>query len=256
MLLAIDSGNTNTVFAVFDGDDIVAKWRICTEYRRTSDELALSTIGLMRVKKIQFTNIDAVIISNVVPETKFSIQQFCHNYLNCEPINIGDPNIDLGIEIHIERPKEVGADRLVNAIAAYQLYGGDIVIVDFGTATTFDVIDEKGNYLGGAISPGINLSLDALHIAAAKLPKITIERPNRIIAKSTIEAMQSGIFWGYVGLIEGIVGRMKQETGRNLKTIITGGLAPLFFNVEGLADYIEPDLTLIGLKYVAYKNKK
>lgn len=247
MLLAIDVGNTNTVFAVHDGAGWRGQWRASTDGRRTADEYAVWLLQLFALKGLTVPEIDAVIISSVVPQTKFSLRQLCRDYFGSEPMMIGDPTVRLGLRIDMDRPREVGADRLVNAIAAHKIYGGDLIVIDFGTATTFDVVGADGSYQGGVIAPGINLSLEALHRAAAKLPRIAVERTQTVIGKDTVPAMQAGVFWGYVGLIEGLVRRIVDEYGKPMTVIATGGLAPIFFNATDAIQHADPDITLVGL---------
>ncbi|GGB26482.1 type III pantothenate kinase [Tistrella bauzanensis] len=247
MLLTIDVGNTNTVFAVHDGTDWRGQWRASTDGQRTADEYAVWLLQLFALKGLTVPDIDAVIISSVVPQTKFSLRQLCRDYFGSEPMMIGDPDVRLGLRIDMDRPREVGADRLVNAIAAHKIYGGDLIVIDFGTATTFDVVGADGSYQGGVIAPGINLSLEALHRAAAKLPRIAVERTQTVIGKDTVPAMQAGVFWGYVGLIEGLVRRIVDEYGKPMTVIATGGLAPIFFNATDAIQHADPDITLVGL---------
>jgi len=256
MLLAIDAGNTNIVFAVIDADNIIAEWRMATDAKRTADEYGIWLLQVMNYEKIDPTAIKAAIMSSVVPQVNFAIKNLVRKYFACEILAVGEGSLNLGIEAKIERPKEVGADRLVNAAAAWQKYGKPTIIVDFGTATTFDIVDDQGNYIGGVIAPGINLSLAALHQAAAKLPNIAIERPSKVIGKDTLSAMQSGIYFGYVGLIEGIVKGIKAEYGKDMLLIATGGLAPLFAEATDLIDAVEPNLTIDGLKLIFERNKK
>jgi type III pantothenate kinase len=254
MLLAIDAGNTNIVFAVFDGETLVKEWRLSTDSRRTADEYALFLLQLMTLEHINKAVVTEAIISTVVPGVLFALRTLCRQYFNCEALIVGAADIKLGVQVIVERPSEVGADRLVNSIAAYKKFGGNTIIIDFGTATTFDVINKQGDYIGGVIAPGINLSLDALHKAAAKLPNIAIERPASIIGKSTISAMQSGIYFGYVGLIEGILHRIQEQYGEPMKTVATGGLASLFYKEMKEIEYLERDLTMIGLQIIYQRN--
>jgi type III pantothenate kinase len=247
MLLAIDSGNTNIVFAVFDGGHVRGEWRMSTNADRTADELGVWLTQVLAIAGLGRTDIDAAIIASVVPAMVFSLKSLCRRYFHCEPLVVGDEGVDLGIRVLLDRPEEVGADRLVNAVAAHQRYAGSLIVIDFGTATTFDVVDGDGNYCGGAIAPGINLSLEALHMAAAKLPRVAIGRPRQVIGKATVPAMQSGIFWGYVGLIEGLVRRMEGEWGEKMMVVATGGLAPLFIEATAVIERLDPDLTLRGL---------
>jgi type III pantothenate kinase len=254
MLLAIDSGNTNIVFAVYDGDARRGEWRSSSDAKRTADEYSVWLNQLMDLDGLGTDDIDAAIIANVVPETQFSLKTLCRKYFGCDPLIVGDPGVDLGIEILVDAPDEVGADRLVNAVAAHRRYGGPLIIIDFGTATTFDVVDENGNYFGGVIAPGINLSLDALHSAAAQLPRVAVERPERVIGKHTVPAMMSGIYWGYIGLIEGLVARIVDEFDSPMKVVATGGLAPLFAEGTEAIEALDLELTLRGLAEIHQRN--
>lgn len=256
MLLAIDAGNTNTTFAVFDGDDIVGEWRAGTNAARTADEYAVWLSSLMGLADIGFKDIDSAIIASVVPQSLFNLRTLCRRYGNCEPLVVGEPDVDIGIKIMIEKSRDVGADRLVNAVGAHKAYGGPAIILDFGTATTFDIIDDNGNYHGGVIAPGINLSLQALHMAAAKLPRIAVERPTKVIGNDTESAMLSGVYYGYVGLIEGLVARIKQDYGQPMKVIATGGLAVMFSDGTDVLDNIDRDLTMRGLLEIARLNPR
>ncbi|WP_417515223.1 type III pantothenate kinase [Minwuia sp.] len=256
MLLAIDAGNTNTTFAVFDGEEIIGEWRAGTNSARTADEYAVWLSSLMNLVDIGFDKIDAAIIASVVPQSLFNLRTLCRRYCSCEPIVVGDPDVDIGIKVLIEKSRDVGADRLVNAVGAHIHYGGPAIILDFGTATTFDVIDESGNYHGGVIAPGINLSLQALHMAAAKLPRIAIERPTKVIGDDTESAMLSGVYYGYVGLIEGLVTRIKQDFGKPMKVIATGGLAVMFSDGTDALDSIDRDLTMRGLLEISRRNPR
>lgn len=244
MLLAIDAGNTNIVFALLSDEGVRQRWRISTVANRTADEYMVWLNQLMQLEGLKPEGITGAIIATVVPQALFPLQLLCRRYFNTEPLVVGDPNVKLGIAV---KAQDVGADRLVNAVAAHDLYGGAMVILDFGTATTFDVVDEAGAYLGGVISPGINLSLEALHMAAAKLPRIAVERPVQVIGRSTVPAMQSGVYWGYVGLIEGIVARIKAEYGAPMKVIATGGLATLFSGATDIIEEVDQELTIRGL---------
>jgi type III pantothenate kinase len=254
MLLAIDAGNTNIVFAIFDDERLLASWRASSDSRRTADEYAVWLTQLMGLKGITPENVDACIIASVVPEVVFSLVNLARRYFAVSPRLVGEKGITLGIEIRVDRPEEVGADRLVNAVAAKALYRPPLIIIDFGTATTFDVVDDEGNYAGGVIAPGINLSLQALYMAAAKLPRVAIRQPEQVIGKGTVSAMQSGIFWGYVGLIEGLAARIRAEYGEPMQLIATGGLAPLFAGATSVIDAVDPDLTLTGLRLIHLKN--
>ena len=256
MILAIDSGNTNTVFAVFDADGGVrGEWRGSTDTNRTADELWVWLGQLMQLDGIARDDIKAAVIATVVPATLFSLKSLCRKYFDCDPLVIGDDGVELGIEVLVDRPEEVGADRLANAVAAHERYVGPLIVLDFGTATTFDVVDADGNYCGGVITPGINLSLEALHQAAAKLPRVAVTRPKGVVGKGTVEAMQSGIYWGYVSLIEGLVERIQGEFGAPMKVIATGGLAPLFLAATETIEHADLDLTLRGLHAIYLKNR-
>ncbi|MEO0498122.1 MAG: type III pantothenate kinase [Pseudomonadota bacterium] len=249
MLLAIDSGNTNTVFAIIDGDTILHRWRISTANARTADEYMVWISQLMGLAKLDPAAIDGAIIATVVPPTLFQLRTLCRRYFSVEPLVVGEEDVDLGININLPNANEVGADRLVNAVAGFSKYGGPLIIIDFGTATTFDVITQSGDYEGGVISPGINLSIDALYRAAAKLPRIAVEVPRQgqVIGKSTITAMQSGVMWGYVGLLEGMVDRITAEFGAAMTVVATGGLAVVFETQSQVIDHVDTDLTLSGL---------
>ena len=249
MLLAIDAGNTNVVFALVKGDEIVARWRIATDARRTADEYAVWLNQLLQLEGYDRNVVEAVIIATVVPRALHNLEVLASKYFGVEPLVAGAPPVEWGIALDVAEPKSVGADRVLNAIAAHALYEGDLIVVDFGTAATFDVVDFTGAYKGGIIAPGINLSLDALVNAAAKLPRIAIEAPDgkSVIGRTTEEQMHIGIYWGYVSMIEGLVARMKAEIGRPVKVIATGGLAVLFEKHTPIFDVIEPDLTIQGL---------
>lgn len=254
MLLGINAGNTNVSFCVFEDDRVRGIWRASTDAKRTADEFAAWLIPLMQLGGLKPADIDAIVISIVVPEMLFNIKTLCRKYFACEPMVIGEKGVALGIKVLIDRPEEAGADRLVNAIEAHATYGGPLIVVDYGTATNFDVVDQDGNFVGGVIATGINLSLKALYEAAAKLPHIGVKRPTRVIGKGTVSAMESGIFWGYIGLVEGLVARIEKEYGGPMKVIATGGLAPLF---EGSTrfDAVDVDLTLRGLLRVYRRNR-
>src|SRR5215469_15535188 len=254
MLLAIDAGNTNIVFAVSDGPETRAEWRAVTETKRTADEYAVLLQPLLQLQGVTFADIDAAIIACVVPAALFDLRQLCRRYLKCEPLVIGDPDLNLGIRINVDRPEAVGADRLVNTVAAHERYKGALIVVDFGTATTFDVVSETGDYEGGVIAPGANLSAEALHQAAALLPRVAIHRTQTVIGKDTVPAMQSGLFWGYIGLIETIVTRIKEEYGQPMTVIATGGLANLFYKQTPVIEHLDPDLTIRGLALIHARN--
>ena len=257
MLLAIDAGNTNIIFAIFSENGVVkGEWRSSTDSNRTADEFGVWLEQLINLKGLHRSDIKAAIISTVVPATLFTLKTLCNNYFKCEPLIVGEPSVWLGIDVHVDRPEDVGADRLVNTIAAYKSYGGPLIIVDFGTATTFDVVGSNGSYQGGVIAPGVNLSLEALHQAAARLPRIVVEKPSKIIGKGTISAMQTGIFWGYISLIEGLITRICNEYGTPMPVIATGGLSPLFSESTDVIGKIDTDLTLRGLFTIYQLNAK
>lgn len=256
MLLAIDAGNTNIVFAVSDGEEIRAEWRAVTKTSRTADEYAILLKQLLDTRGLKFEDIDSAIIATVVPAALFDLRQLCKRYLNCDALVIGDPNVVLGIGVNVDRPEAVGADRLVNAVAAHATYKGAAIVVDFGTATTFDIISAKGDYEGGVIAPGVNLSAEALHQGAAMLPRVAVQRTQSVIGKDTVPAMQSGLFWGYIGLIEGIVARIKAEYGEPMTVIATGGLANPFFKQTPAIDQLDADLTIRGLILIHSRNTK
>ncbi|WP_417317997.1 type III pantothenate kinase [Emcibacter sp.] len=255
MLLAIDAGNTNIVFALHDGEELLHKWRISSSSSRTADEYMVWLTQLMKLENLETSIVTGAIIATVVPQALFPLQLLCRRYFNCDAMVVGEENVDLGIEVKLDNPREVGADRLVNAVAAHKLYGGPMIIIDFGTATTFDVIDDQGNYHGGVISPGVNLSMEALHMAAAKLPRVAVEKPAKVIGTGTVSAMQSGIFWGYIGLIEGIVERIRKEYGKPMKVLATGGLAPLFNDSTDIIEIVNQELTTRGLFEIYDRNR-
>jgi type III pantothenate kinase len=255
MLLAIDSGNTNAVFGVYDGDSLRASWRVSTNARRTADEYAVWLTQLLALAGLTRTDIDATIIANVVPEARFNLLALCRSYLNIEPLIVGTPGCRLGIGVDVDMPAErVGADRVANAVAARDRHVTPLMVVDFGTTTNFDIVDRNGNFCGGVIAPGPHLSLQALEMAAAQLPLVAIERPPTVVGRSTVPAMQSGVFWGYVGLIEGLVRRIRAERGEAMGVVGTGGLAPLFAGATDIIDQVDPDLTIWGLRLIYRHN--
>ena len=253
MLLAIEQGNTNTLFAVHDGADWVAQWRTATHANRTADEYAVWLSQLLAMRGLSVGQLDGCIISSVVPQSIFNLRNLSRRYLSVEPLVIGE-NAELGMTARITKPGEAGADRLVNAIGAHLVYPGDLIVIDSGTATTFDVIAADGAFEGGLIAPGINLSLQALHEAAAMLPRIAIQKPERVIGKDTVSNMQSGVFWGYVALIEGLTARIKAEWGKPMTVIGTGGVASLFEGATDSIDRFDPDLTIRGLLEIWRRN--
>ena len=246
MLLAIEQGNTNTKFAVHDGSDWLAQWRTATEAARTADEYAVWLSQLLDLQGLKLTDLHDCVIATVVPQSLFNLRNLARRYLKCEPWVVGE-NAVLGFPVRIAMPSEAGADRLVGAVGAHVLYPGPLVIVGSGTATTFDVVAEDGGLEGCAIAPGINLSMEALHAAAAQLPRVAIRRPGRVIGKDTVESMQAGVYWGYVALIEGLVARIKTEFGAPMTVIGTGGVASLFHGATDSIDIFDPDVNIRGL---------
>jgi type III pantothenate kinase len=249
MLLAIDAGNTNVVFALIDGREVRARWRIATDPRRTADEYVVWLTQLLALEGLDRSAVAGVIIATVVPRATHNLKILAHKYFGTDAMIAGEGPTGWGFQLDVEEPQNLGADRALNVIAAHDAHPGDLIVVDFGTATTFDVVDYSGAYKGGIIAPGINLSLEALVTAAAKLPRIAIEAPATasVIGRNTVDQMHIGIYWGYVAMIEGLLARMKAEVGRPIKVIATGGLAVLFEQQADAFDAIEPDLTLQGL---------
>ncbi len=255
MLLAIDCGNTNTVFSIWNGSEFLATWRTSTEWQRTADQYYVWLITLMQHRKVD-VEIDEVIISSTVPRVVFNLRVLADRYFNCRPLVVGKPECALPIPPRVDAGTTVGPDRLVNSAGAFDRHGGDLIVVDFGTATTFDVVAQDGAYVGGVIAPGVNLSLEALHHAAAALPHVDISRPTGVIGTNTVACMQSGVYWGYVGVVREICARIRAEYDRPMKIIGTGGLARLFEQAENLFDAIEDDLTMHGLTVINDYNKE
>ncbi|GIT92930.1 type III pantothenate kinase [Jannaschia pagri] len=255
MLLTIDCGNTNTVFAIWDGTEFVASWRRATNAHSTGDEYYtwLRTSMTLRSLDVEITE---CIISSTVPRVVFNLRVLCDRYYDTRPLVVGKPDCALPVAPRVDAGTTVGPDRLVNTAAGFDRHGGDLIVVDFGTATTFDVVDHDGAYVGGVIAPGVNLSLEALHMAAAALPHVDITQPQRVVGSNTVACMQSGIFWGYVGLIKEIAARIKSERSRPMKVVSTGGLAPLFQQADTLFDVYEDDLTMHGLTVIHKHNKE
>lgn len=253
MLLTVDVGNTNTVLGVFEGETLVRSWRVKTDARRTADEIALLFGGLLR-----HTEVTGVAVCSTVPAVLLEIRRMIERYYADVPAIVVEPGVRTGVPILIDNPKEVGADRVVNTVAAYALYGGPSIVVDFGTATNIDVVSARGEYLGGALAPGIELSLDALAARGAQLRKVELTVPRSVIGKSTVEALQSGMIYGVAGQVDGLVRRIAAELGgvpgEDVAVIATGGLAPLVLGVSETLDASEPDLTLIGLRLIYEKN--
>jgi len=249
MLLAIDAGNTNVVFALVDGGEIRARWRIATDPRRTADEYAVWLSQLLALEGFERSAVSSVILGTVVPRALHNLEVLASKYFKTGAVIAGKGTAEWGFPLDVDEPQNLGADRALNVLAGHARHEGDLIIIDFGTATTFDVVDYRGAYKGGIIAPGINLSLDALVTAAAKLPRIAITAPETasVIGRNTVDQMHIGIYWGYIAMIEGLVARMKAEVGRPLKVIATGGLAILFEKHTSIFDTIEPDLTIQGL---------
>ncbi|WP_417728019.1 type III pantothenate kinase [Roseovarius sp.] len=255
MLLAIDCGNTNTVFSIWDGQEFLCTLRTATDHQRTADQYFVWFKTLLHHYGIK-AEITGVIISSTVPRVVFNLRVFSDRYFNCRPLVVGKPECRLPVDVRVDTGTQVGPDRLVNTVAGFDLHGGDLIVVDFGTATTFDVVDSDGAYIGGVIAPGVNLSLQALHEAAAALPHIDVTKPERVIGTNTVDCMQSGVFWGYVGLINGLCERIKAERGRAMTVIATGGLAPLFQQGTDIFDMFEDNLTMHGLTVIHAYNKE
>lgn len=246
LLLAIDQGNTNTVFAVFRDSHLVGQWRIAVSRERTADEYAVWLHQLLSLDDISTRDIADAVIASVAPQGLHDLKLLCRRHYGCEPIVVGESS-RLGIALRIDTPDEVGADRLANAVGAFERFGGPLIVVDFGTATTFDVVDGDGGFAGGVFAPGVNLALDSMHRISARLPRIGIGRPPRVIGTNTVNCMQSGVYWGYVGLIEGVVARIRSEYGKPMMVVATGGLAPLFDAATDSIDRFDPDITVNGL---------
>jgi len=254
MLLTIDVGNTQTVIGVFRGEELVDHWRIGTDSRRTADELALTFQGFLALQGMSFERqITGVVVASVVPALTHTLRDMTERYFHFPPV-IVEPGVRTGVPILTDNPKEVGADRIANALAAFHLYGGPAIVVDFGTSTNFDVVSERGEFLGGALAPGVEISIDALAARGAQLRKVEIVRPRSVIGKNTVECLQSGILYGFAGQIDGILERMIKELGGSVKVIATGGLAPLIIAESSLVDVHDPWLTLVGLRLVYEKN--
>lgn len=256
MLLAIDVGNTNTVFGVHDGEKWVNQWRSATDSRKTADDYASWLLRLADLDGVDLSKIEGCIISTVVPQAQFHFRNLARRYLKLEPMIVGDKSLKSGVDIRIRRPEQVGADRVVSALGAHVKYPGNLIVIDSGTATTFDIVADDGGFEGGIISPGINLSMRALHDAAAQLPRIAIQKPEHVIGQDTVSAMQSGIFWGYIDLIDGLVRRIKTEYGKPMSVVATGGVASLFEGASETIDYYDQDLLIRGLLEMYRLNRK
>lgn len=256
MLLAIDVGNTNSKFAVFDGETLVSQFRLRTEAKRTADEYAAWLTQLMHLQGFNPGALKGAILASVVPQVNPNIRRLCESYFKTRLLIVGEPDCELGIKVLIDRPQDAGPDRLVGIIAGYKKYGGPLITIDFGSATTFDLADKDGNFVGGVLAPGVELTIESFYLMTARLPRIRVEKPARIIGKATVPAMQSGIFWGYVGLIESLIRRIRDEYGEPMKVIATGGLAGVFKDEIGLFDAIEPDLMSLGLLEIWRRNRQ
>jgi type III pantothenate kinase len=255
MLLCIDCGNTNTVFSIWDGTEFLGTWRTSTEWQRTADQYFVWLSTLMAFQKVD-VQVTEVIISSTVPRVVFNLRVLADRYFNCRPLVVGKPECRLPVSPRVDEGTQVGPDRLVNTAGAFDRHGGNLIVVDFGTATTFDVVDVDGAYVGGIIAPGVNTSLEALHMAAAALPHVDVSRPQRVVGMNTVACMQSGIWFGYIGLVKEICARIKAERDMQMKVIGTGGLAALFGASDVLFDEIEDDLTMHGLTVIHQFNKE
>ncbi|PZX02817.1 pantothenate kinase [Psychrobacillus insolitus] len=253
MILVLDAGNTNIVLGVYDKDMLIHHWRMETDRLKTEDEYGMQVKAFFAHANITFEQIEGIIISSVVPPIMFSLEAMCKKYFDIKPIIVG-PGVKTGLNIKYENPREVGADRIVNAVAAIHEYGTPLIIVDFGTATTYCFVNEKGDYMGGAIAPGVGISMEALFTRASKLPRIELTRPDHVIGKNTVSAMQSGIIYGFVGQVEGLVSRMKKLSKQNPQVIATGGVASLIGAETTVMDIIDPLLTLKGLYLIYQRN--
>jgi len=258
MLLAIDVGNTNIVLGVFERGALVESWRLATLRERTSDEIGIWVSQLFEHRSLDPNRIDGIVLSSVVPPLTGTIMTMARRYFGLTPLNV-DSSVDTGMPLLYKHPAEIGADRIVNAVAAYQIYGIErrvpLIVVDFGTATTFDAVSARGEYLGGVICPGVQISADALFQRAARLPRVDVRKPCEVIGRSTVGAMESGLYYGYVGLVDGLVRRMKQELGERAVCVATGGLADVISPEVALIEHVDPDLTLQGLRMIWERNR-
>ena len=254
MLLVIDVGNTNTSLGVYRGEELIAHWRLTTNPARTVDEYGVHARNLFELAQVDFKTIDAIAIASVVPPLNYTVKRMAEVYFHLTPLFI-DETTDTGLRILYEPASDVGSDRIVDAVAAIRKYGSPCIVVDFGTATTFNAINSKGEYMGGAITPGIMISSEALFSRTAKLPRVDIKRPSRVIGSSTVTAMQSGLYYGYVGLVDGVLGKMIEEIGAPPRVIATGGLAPLIATGSKFIELVDETLTLEGLRLVYERNR-
>lgn len=255
MIFVLDIGNTNTVLGVFKDNQLLHEWRIKTDRHKTEDEFAILIKSLFNLQNIKFSDVKGIIISSVVPPIMFALEQMCRKYFAIDPLIIGRKEVDSQLGMSYPTPHEIGADRIVNAVGAIDSYGAPVIIVDFGTATTFCYINAKEEYYGGIIAPGVNISMEALYNKASKLPRIEIQRPKSVIGQSTVEAMQSGVYYGYVGQVDGIIQQIKEQVDDEPTVIATGGLAPLIARGSKMIDYVDQQLTLKGL-YIIYKRNE
>ncbi|MFA4835074.1 MAG: type III pantothenate kinase [Dehalococcoidia bacterium] len=249
MLLTIDVGNTNIDIGIFKGEELYTKWDLATDVYKTSDEYAVILLSLLSLKDLSSSDIDRAIICCVTPPLVATLKEMCQRYFGFAPLMV-ESGIKTGINILMDNPREVGPDRIVNAVAGHHLYGGPLIVIDSGTATTFDVVSKKGDYLGGAIAPGIRIAMEALFQRTARLPRMELVRPKNVIGRDTITAMQSGVLFGYVALIEGLVARIQQELGVKAKVIATGGFAELLGKETKVIETVDPYLTLVGLRII------
>lgn len=254
MLLVIDVGNTDTTLGAYDGDELVYHWRVDSERRRTADEYAVLLGSLLQLSDLDFEQVDDVAIASVVPNLTQNLVAACEQHITEDPLVIG-PGIKTGMPIVYDNPREVGADRIVNAVAAYDQFTSAVIVVDFGTATTFDYVSPRGEYVGGIIAPGLNTSADALFARAAKLPRVEVARPPRVIGRNTVHAMQSGLYYGYAGMVDGLVSRIRDEVGTEAEVIATGGLARLIAADSQQIGHVDEDLTLRGLRLIWHRNR-